>query len=230
VAAEVGDVMVSLRLPGASTPQTGNRFSVSVSQMKVPEKARKAFKKAEEAMQKQKVEDALKYLGDALGIYANYSEALTLRGILNLDANKLEDALADLKRAIECDGNYSLAYMAMGATYNALARFDDALRVLDRGVGLAPTSWQGYFEMGKAFLGKANYEASIRQLDKAQSLQPKYWIIHRVKAHALLGMKSYPAAMAELEFYLAHTPQGPDSAEARQTLEKVRAFAATTGK
>src|SRR5919201_1208151 len=50
VAAEVGDVMVSLRLPGASTPQTGNRFSVSVSQMKVPEKARKAFKKAEDAM------------------------------------------------------------------------------------------------------------------------------------------------------------------------------------
>jgi predicted negative regulator of RcsB-dependent stress response len=230
VAAAAGDIMVSLRLPGEAAPQSGDRFSVSVAQMKVPEKARKAFKKAEAAMQKQKIEEASKYVGDALGIYADYSEALTLRGILNLDANKLEEALADLKRAVECDSNYSLAYLAMGATYNALSRFDDALRVLDRGLGLSPTSWQGYFERGKAFLGKANYDAAIRQLNRAQDLNSKYSLIYLVKAHALLGMKNYPEAMAELESYLEHNPQGPDSAQARQTLEKVRGFAATVPK
>jgi Flp pilus assembly protein TadD len=226
VSVEAGDAMVSLRLPGVQPAQSGDRFSVSVAQMKVPEKARKALKKAQAAMDKQNFEEAGKYVDEALKLHPDYSEALTVRGILKLDANKMEEALADFHKALECDSNYATAYLALGAAYNALAKFDEALRVLDRGLGLSPTSWQGYFELGKAFLGKANYEASIRQLNKAENLQPKYSLIHLVKAHALLGMKNYSQAMSELEFYLEQNPQGKDSVDARQTLERVRGFAA----
>src|SRR5215475_10174062 len=180
------DAMVSLRFPGPQAPESGDRYSVSVAQMKVPDKARKAFTKAQAAMNQEKMEEANKYVAQALEVHPEYSEALTLRGILKLQANQFQEALADLRRALECDNDYSTAYLAMGAAYNALSQFDDALRVLERGVGLSPTSWQGYFEMGKAFLGKANYEASIRQLNKAENLQPTYSLIHLVKAHALL--------------------------------------------
>ena len=226
VSVQAGDAMVSLRLPGVQPPQSGDRYSVSVAQMKVPDKARKALKKAQAAMDKERFDEASKYVAEALELHPEYSEALTVRGILNLDANKLQEALADFRKALEFDNNYATAYLALGATYNALSQFDEALRVLDRGLGLSPTSWQGYFEMGKAFLGKANYEASIRQLNKAEDLQPKYSLIHLVKAHALLGMKNYSEAMGELEFYLEHNPQGKDSADARQTLERVRGFTA----
>jgi tetratricopeptide (TPR) repeat protein len=226
VSVQAVDAMVSLRLPGVGPPQSGDRLSVSVAQMKVPEKARKAFNKAQVAMDKQKTEEANKYVAEALELHPEYSEALTLRGILKLDSNQLQDALTDLQHAVKCDTNYATAYLALGAAYNALSQYDEALRILDRGVGLSPTSWQAYFEMGKAFLGKANYEASIRQLIKAENMQPKYSLIHLVKAHALLGMKSYPAAMSELELYLEQNPQGKDSAGARRTLERVRSFSA----
>lgn len=222
--------VVSMRLPGNAPPQAGGRFSVSVAQMQIPDKARKAYKKAAAALDKQNLDDAAKHVARAIEIHPKYSEALTLRGILKLEASQMEDALADLQLAVEADNNYSMAYLALGATYNAMTRYDDALRVLDRGVGLSPASWQGYFEMGKAFLGKRNYEASIRQLNKAEDLRPKYALLHLVKAHALLGMKNYPEAMGELELYLQQNPQGRDSANARETLEKVRTFSAATGK
>lgn len=224
VVLEATDVVVSLRLPGSAPPQAGDRYSVSVAQMQVPDKARKAFKKAQEAMEKDEMAEAAKHLAKALELHPKYAEALTLQGVLKLEENHLEAALADLQQAVECDNNYSMAYLALGATYNALERYDEALRVLDRGVGLSPRAWQGYFEMGKAFLGKRNYEASIRQLIKAEDLHPKYPLIHLVKAHALLGMKNYPDAMTELEIYLQQSPQGRDSANARQTLEQVRSF------
>lgn len=230
VSVEATGAVVSMRLPGSPPPQAGGRFSVSVAQMQIPDKARKAYKKAEAAMDKQNLDEAAKHVARAIEIYPKYSEALTLRGILKLEASQLEEALADLQLAVEADSNCSMAYLAMGATYNAMSRFDDALRVLDRGVGLSPTSWQGYFEKGKAFLGKRNYEASIRQLNKAEDLQPKYGLLHLVKAHALLGMKKYPDAMGELELYLQQNPQGRDSANARETLEKVRTFSAGTSK
>jgi tetratricopeptide (TPR) repeat protein len=231
VSLDESDAMVGLRLPPVATAsEAGNRYSVSVAQMKVPEKARKAFNGAESAIKKKKLDDAEKHLAEALAIYPKYSEALTLRGILKLDSGQPDAARVDLEQAVESDNNYSLAYIALGATYNTLTRWDDALRVLDRGVGLAPTSWQGYFEMGKSFLGKAEYEAALRQFNRAEDMQPKYALVHLVKAHALLGLKNYSEAMSELEAYLEKEPTGAQSQEAKLTLEKVRAFSASNPK
>jgi tetratricopeptide (TPR) repeat protein len=219
--------VVSLRLPRPEGSQAGNADSVSVAQFKVPGKARAAFKKAESAMNHQKTDEAQKYVAEALQGYPEYAEALTLRGILKLDANDAAGAAADLEHAVKADPSYSLAYIALGAVYNTQSKFEDAARTIDRGIALSPRSWQGYFEMGKALLGKGDYQASVRQLTKAESLGPReYPLLHLVKAHALLGMKDYPEAMAELETYLQKAP--PDdqvSAEARQTLAKVKAFA-----
>lgn len=220
---------VNLRMSRPASAEAGSNTSVSIAQLKVPGKARNAYKKAQAAMTKQELEAASRYVEEALAIHPEYSEALTLRGILKLDAGKIEAACQDFDHAIKADNNYSVAYFALGAAYNMASRFDDALRTIDRGLALSPTSWQAYFEMGKAFLGKGSYEAAVRQLNKAQDLGPKeYPLIHLVKAHALLGLKNYPEAMAELQWYIDKAPTGDrNSMAARDTLEKVRAFAAT---
>ena len=223
---EGADQEVSLHLPSYNSDPGGDKNSVSVAQMRVPERARNAFRKAQEAMRKQKTQDAAKYVSEALQAYPRYADALTLRGILELDAKQYEEASRDLEQAIQDDPNYPLAYVALGATYNLLSHWDDALRVLSRGTTLNPTAWQGYFEMGKSFLAKGNYQAALQQFDKTQQLQPQYTLVHLVKAHAMLGLKNYTNAMAELETYLEHEPKGSQSEQARETLGKVRAFAA----
>lgn len=230
---------VDLRNGGASISMTfprpdadtavGNRSSVSVAAMKVPSKARDAFKKAQSAVEDQKLDVAQKRIAEALAIYPEYSEALALRGILKLDANNAEGAVDDLDHAIKADAGNPLAYLALGAAYNSMRRYDDAIRSIDRGIALSPRSWQAYFEMGKAYLGKGDFEAALRQLNKSQGLDKKdYPPLHLVRAHALLGMKNYPEAMAELQWYLDKDPGGAQASEVRQTLDKVRAFAATT--
>ena len=222
-----GDVSLNLRMAQEGDSGAGGRNSVSVAQMKVPEKARKDLKKAREALQKQKIDEAQKYLAQALETYPNYAEALTLRGILKLDDKQYDGASQDLEAAIHCDPNYPLAYFALGATYNLLSRWDDATRALQRGLGLEPNSWQGHFELSKTLIAQRQYEAALGQLGKAEDENAKYAMIHLLKAHALLGLKNYPDAMAELETYLQREPNGTASAQAKQTLDKVRAFVAT---
>jgi Tfp pilus assembly protein PilF len=217
---------VSLYLPGSSNSDTGDKNSVSVAQMRVPQQARNAYRKAQEAMHKDKPADAEKYVEEALHNYPRYADALTLRGILRLDEKKYDEATRDLEQAIQYDPNYPVAYVALGATYNLLSRWDDALRVLIRGTTLNPSAWQGYFEMGKSYMGKGDYQAALQQLAKTEQLQPQYSLVHLVKAHALLGLKDYTNAMAELEVYLEHDPTGENSQQARETLDKVRAFTA----
>ncbi len=227
------DAQVRLTLPGETDdrdPLAGNS-TISVARMKVPDKARKLYSKAEEAFQKQKASQAREQVDKALKEYPNYAQALCLRGILNLQEDNVDQARTDLEAAIQADGSYAMGYIVLGATYNVARRYDDAVRSLERGIALMPNSWQAYFEMSKAMLAQGNYPAAVRQITKAAEIGPaNYAAIHLVKAHALLGLKDYPQAIIELEQFLGTDPNGPDSARARQTLDQVRAFLASNGK
>jgi tetratricopeptide (TPR) repeat protein len=225
------EISVHLRLPGEDAGQTSGRATVSVSQLKVPEKAKKFFAKAEEAFQKQKFDQSRQHLEKALQLFPAYAQALTLRGLLQLQDNNLDQALADLEQAVKIDYGYGLGYVVLGATYNLMKRYDDSVRVLERGIVLSPASWQAYTELSKALLGKGQFEPALRQVNKASALAPaSYMPIHLIKAHALLGLKNYDLAVAELEQFLGNRPDGVDSAKARETLNQVRAFMAASGK
>jgi Tfp pilus assembly protein PilF len=220
---------VELRLPVSSAPRDGNPAnSVSVAEYKVPGKARDELKKAREASEKGKNDEAEKDVAKALEIYPKYADALTMRAILKMDSKDEDGAIADLQQAITDDENCALAYLVMGAALNLQSKFDDAIRALERGEALSPNSWQAYFEMGKSLVGKAQYQDALRQLDRAQSLMPReYPPLHLVKAHAMLALSDYTDAMAELQQYLAKEPNGPNTQEAQKMLAQARAFAAT---
>ena len=219
--------MSSLRMPKPAGGDIGTQSTVSVAQLKVPEKARDAYNKARKDIEKQKLDDARKHVEEALKAFPKFSDALALRGILKLDGNDLAGATQDLEAAVQDDQNDAMAYMALGSAYNMQGRYQDAVRVLDHGVGLSPNAWQAYFEMGKSYLGQGDYKEALRQLNKAEDMAPKeYAPVHLVKAHALLGLHDYDEAVSELEAYLQRDPKGPNSDQAREVLDKARAFAA----
>src|SRR6476660_6846680 len=104
--------MVNIRMQGSGKPADGvEGNSVSVAQYRVPAKAREAYRKAHNALEKGKLDEASKHLAKALEICPNYAEALTLRGILELNRQDSQAAVADLDKAIKADANYAMAYM-----------------------------------------------------------------------------------------------------------------------
>lgn len=220
---------VNVRMQGMGKPMDGvEGSSISIAQYRVPAKAREAYRKAHEAVEKGKMDDAHKHLAKALELCPNYAEALTLRGVLALNQQDSQAAVADLDKAIQADGNYAMAYLVMGSALNMQSKFDEAIRSLQRGQSLAPNYWQGYFEMGKSYIGKADYPSALRQLERAQSLAPAdYPLISLLRAHALLAMKQFPEAMTALQAYLQKDPQGPNSDQARKMLENTQAYMAS---
>jgi predicted Zn-dependent protease len=226
---ELAMLNMVMNAPRAEASRAGNRATVSVAQMKVPEKARKFLEKAQSALDKRKLVEAEQYVSQALEVYPDFAEALTMRGLMSLDAKHLDDATANLEKSIKADNSYGMGFIVLGAVYNMQSRFDDSIRVLDRGLMLMPQSWQGMFELGKAELGKGNYETAMRRLNKASDLATEqYPPIHLAKAHALLGMKNFSEASSELEAYLEQDPKSPNAAEVRESLDQVRAFVASS--
>lgn len=225
-------VSVNLRLPNAtddSAADAGTASAVSVAQMKVPEKARKAYRKAQKAMQASRTEEAAKAVAEALAIDPNYADALSLRGVLELDAKQTEQARADMEQAVGLDPHNGMNLIALGATYNVMTRFDDAYRVLRQGIALEPSAWQGYFELGKTMVAKGQYMDALAQLGRAGDLAPKsFAAIHLVKAHAYLSLRDYDQSMSELQQYLEQAPHSPQAAQVRDAMQRVRAFATIT--
>jgi tetratricopeptide (TPR) repeat protein len=220
---------VNVRMQGVGKPADGVAGnSISIAQYRIPPKAREAYRKAHEAVEKGKTEDAHKHLAKALELCPNYADALTLRAVLELNQRNSQSAIADLDKAIQADGSYAMAYLVMGSALNMESKFDEAIRSLQRGQTLAPNYWQGYFELGKSYIGKADYPAALRQFDRAQSLAPAdYPLISLLRAHALLAMKQFPEAMTALQAYLQKDPQGPNSEQAHKMLEQAQAYVAS---
>ncbi len=216
-------VSVRLRLATESRELSGSG-TISVSQLNVPDKARREYAKAEEAYGKNKLPEAREHLERALAKAPRFAEALTLRGILELNQGKLQEALSDLQQAVTADPGYARAYIAQGAALNLAEKFDDAIRSLQSGAALEPDSWQAYFELSKAMLAKDQYEESLKYATKAADLMSDFPQIGMVKAYALLGMHRYQEGASELEHFLAVEPSGPQADYARATLNQARAL------
>jgi tetratricopeptide (TPR) repeat protein len=225
------NLRIRLNTTNAVAAQADGNSTISVAEYKVPQKARDAFHKAQAAMAKNRPEEAGKQLTKALDIYPEYAPALTLRGVLSLDANRIQAAVDDFDKAIHSDPGLAMAYTGMAAAMNQLHKFDDAVRSAGRAVALAPRSWQSYFEMAKAYVGKTDYRSALVQLSKAQEFETTdYAPIHLVRAHVLVALQEYADAMSELQAFLTLAPNDPNSEMARQALEKIKAFTAASAK
>jgi Flp pilus assembly protein TadD len=218
---------VTLRMNAPSQEANAGGDTISVTALRVPEKARNLFHKAEAAFQKEKLAEAWKLAEKALAVAPTYSEALTLRGILRVAKGDPTGAAQDLQASIKSDSNYPLAYFAMGALQNIEGHFTTAQQTLEQGLRVEPTSWQGYFELSKSMLGQSNYRSALKNIVRAESMGVNYAPIYLVKAHALMGLKFYGDAATEFQHYLQLDPGGPASAAARKSLEAAKSFAET---
>jgi tetratricopeptide (TPR) repeat protein len=235
VVAESGDARVSddvilqpdrpleLRFAG----DTINYYSdgtVSVAHILVPERARKLYSKAYAAFTEGKNEEAELLVDQALQIEPHFADALSLRGLLDMQKPDLQEAQQYLEAAIHVDPAYSPAYIALGAVYNHEGRFDDALRASERGISLSPRSWQAYFEMAKASVSRGMYQKALQFARQAQRLGGNSFAsLHLVKACALYPMKLYKDARYEIQAVISREPKGTSAKQAQALLAEIDA-------
>jgi Flp pilus assembly protein TadD len=224
-----GQTWVTLRMPD-STAQGGNPNAptVSVQQLRVPDKAVSFLQKAHQAVNKNRLDEANRYISKALAAYPRYAQALAMRGILELQRSQVEQATNDANGAIQADPNYGTGYLVMGAALNVQRKFQEALRPLSRAEELVPNAWQGYFESSKALLQLGRFQEALQQINRAFTLvdPSQHPDLHLVKGYAYMGLHVYGPATTELQQYVTQVPNGPYTAAVRNAMEKIRLLAA----
>jgi tetratricopeptide (TPR) repeat protein len=219
----MGDVTVTVAGDSSlADRRAGSRNSVSISQMKVPGKARKLFDKALSAFQAAHLDDALNLVQKAIGLYPDYAEALTLRGVMNLQRGNTEKAEPDLQKAVELDYSDSRSFVALAALYNTEGKYDNALLILDRGMSVHPNSWTALSEQARAEIGLHHYDEALKTLAKIDRYAPPTaCYLHLFRAQAFLGKNNIPAAVEQIKTFLAKEPNGQNADTARKMLAKL---------
>ncbi len=227
VAVQFGNYSIDLRLPVNTAQSDGP--TVSIAALMVPAKARDAYNRARQGFAAGKSDRAQKDLDRALQVYPHFAEALTLRGIVEMQGNQVQAAQQDLEEATRDDMNYGPAYTVLGAVYNSQGRFDDALRTLDYGARLSPGVWQTYLELAKASIGRRQYQQGLQFAARAEQLGgSSFAALHLLKAYAMIPLKFYDDAKRELAACLRLDPKGKEAEPAQRLLAQIAAAEPTT--
>src|SRR5256885_15326058 len=79
-------------------------YTVSVKDLNIPGKARRAFEKGMDRLQKQDAAGSVAHFKEAINAYPDYYEAFYQAGLANMELRRWPDAEQDLQRAIDLTG------------------------------------------------------------------------------------------------------------------------------
>jgi hypothetical protein len=200
--------------------------TVSVARLAVPKKASSEFQKACGAFKDKRLPDAEKHARKAIDRYSNYAAAWVMLGQI-LDAqHKQDEARAACAQALSVDPGYSPPYICLAEFAARQDDWEQVSKLSKNALELDPANnaYAYYYTAVAALHFKKLAEA---ELDGLSAAKLDAWH-HLPQVHLLLA-KVYEAkgdskAEAEqLRRYLKLSPDAPNSAFAKSTLDRLEA-------
>jgi tetratricopeptide (TPR) repeat protein len=189
------------------------RFTVSVSSLAAPEKAKKAFEKGEEAARKGKLQFASDYFKKAIDEYPHYAVAWLELGRVRAKQSSFDDAQQCFRQAVTqepklLDGYLGLAYVAVQQqNWKGLAETTDNL------VQLSPdSSAQYWFLNSAAYYNMGNLQHAESSVTRGLRLDTRHDVPQMEYLYGLIlaGRKQYGPAADHVKDYLRLAPNAPD--------------------
>jgi tetratricopeptide (TPR) repeat protein len=197
------------------------RFTVSVSSLATPEKARKAFNKGEQEAHKGKLEAAYDHFKEAVATYPRYALAWLELGRLQAKQSSFAEAQESFRQAVTSDSSLTTGYVdfalvaARQQNWQAVAEMTDTL--VQRFPDSSPVYWYlnsaAYYNLGKTKEAEGSITRALR-LDPQRQLPQMEYLYGLI----LGNKKDYKSATEHISAYLRLAPNSKDSLPARQVL------------
>jgi tetratricopeptide (TPR) repeat protein len=203
--------------------------AVSVTSLAAPKDARSAFDKGQEALKKNKLDDAQKDFEKAAQIYPGYAAAWFELGKLASNRGQFDDALRSLQTAIKADPKYVEPYLSVAAIQSVEKQWPQLAETTGALIRLDPYDYPQAFYMNALanyYLKKADAaEKAARDAERLDS-QGHFPKVRQLLGALLANRRAFPEAAEQLRQYLKLAPQAPDAAAAQAELAQLEALAA----
>ena len=188
-------------------------------------KAKEALGKGTGALRAGKLEEAQKYIGEALRLAPGNSNVLYFQAMLYMRQSDWQEAQATLEKASHMDPNQPRILAALGMDLVNQKKFAEAIPLLEKSIQLQPASgWEAKWALARAYYFHEQYEQALKMADQAHvethgtSGQAELLLVQ-----CLAAMGRYEDAARVLREFLKNNAESPDARTARNWLERLTA-------
>jgi tetratricopeptide (TPR) repeat protein len=205
-----------------------NSYTVSVRDLKIPDKAREELRRGLERIEKHDPAGSLVHFVKATQRFPNYFEAYYNLGLAHLALGHADDATKAFQTSIDLSGGqYSLAEFAYGYLLCQQGKPGDAERIIRRGLEAQDAAPGGYVILGQALRQLNRLEEAEKMEEEALLRNPHLAGAYLVLSDVAENRGDYRSEILNLDVYLKLQPNGPGSelvrkkrAEAERMLAK----------
>jgi tetratricopeptide (TPR) repeat protein len=198
--------------------------SVSMSALKAPPDARKAYEKGVAEIAKRKWAEAQKNLERAVAIYPEYAPAWSDLGEALREQSQPKEAGTAWERAIQADPKYGKPYLQLTRLAVSETRLEDAVRIAERAFEMRIIGFPGiYFYHALANYGLHRLDAAEKSARQAVELDAAHEMPHaeHLLGTVLAAKGDRRGAVEHLTKYLEAAPKAPDAEAVRKRIEEL---------
>jgi tetratricopeptide (TPR) repeat protein len=210
-----------LYLKSSTGPRVGpNRYTVSVHELRIPEKAQKELQKGLDRLIKNDPGGSLAHFRKATAAYPEYYEAHYHAGVAELRLGHHAEAMQAFQKAIDLScGRYARAAFGIGYLLYLEGNPGEAEKVIRRGLEADDHSPDGHSILGMALLRLDRLDEAERSAREALLRNPNFAEAYLVISDVYGRRHDYRAQLQNLDAYLRLQPSGSASERVRQARE-----------
>jgi tetratricopeptide (TPR) repeat protein len=216
---------------GDRATRTGFASSISARQLRIPEKARRAFNKGTQRLAVRDWAGSIPEFQKAIKAFGDLYEAYYKIGIAQLELQQSGEAETAFRKAIELSGGrYAPPLLGLGLALGSREQFADAEAFARAGLDLEPTDAAAHFTMAWVLFRAGRVPEAEKSARQGVLYNPNMATAHLLLAQIHHRQNNRAALVEDLDTYLRLEPNGPQSAavraicqEARQTLARENA-------
>jgi len=200
-----------------------NEDIVSVQELRMSDKGRKAFAKGAALLGKGDAAASLAYFDQAIAEFPGFYKAFYDLGIAHFRLGHTVEAEQAFQKSINLTGGgYAPPEFGMGMVLCEKQELEQAETVIQRGLDLEPGSATGKYFLGLAQFGLNHLDEAERSLRQALLRRANFPQAYFLLAKIHQRQNNSPALAEDLQAYLKLDRHSPDSKQARALLEQTQ--------
>jgi tetratricopeptide (TPR) repeat protein len=211
---------VKLEIPiDESKLRAESRHTVSARDLAVQEKARKAYREAEQRLAANDTAGAIAQLERAVEISPGFATAWNHLGTIAYQTQRYPDAEKYFRRALEADPEAYAPLVNLGGVLLNLGKVEEAWKYNTYAVLKQPRDALANSQLGMTYIARGNVELAEKHLLEAVRIDPGHFShpqLHLAEIYA--RGKQYRKAAAQLEDFLKHHPDSPQAAKLQEAI------------
>ncbi|MEN6617637.1 MAG: M48 family metalloprotease [Syntrophorhabdus sp.] len=180
------------------------------------------YDKAARALDKNKTQEAIAYLNQAISQEQGQASFYALYGKILAKQNKLQEAEQFFGKALSIDGNYQPALKGMGIIRYAGNKYAESVQYLQRSLKLFPQDPASTYFMGMNYYKARQYKYAVQFLKPFSDSVPNHPKIHAILGQCYENIGDVQAAYTQYTMQLKVNPNNDAGTTARTRSQAIR--------